>query len=209
MPISFELTENAEKSRAFYHQVAEEQMRPISRKYDDHEHALPTEWVDFYWREGRSGPPKTDLAGPGDGFVQVCVQAEELCWGDCGLYLRMPTAALGGSAVAATGTKEQKERFLAPFKGDGEPCWGAMAITEPGAGSDSAAIETTAELDGDEYVLNGTKIFCTSGEGASQHGGFVAVWAERHTFPERETCARNVPQMILQTVMLGCGVRFW
>jgi acyl-CoA dehydrogenase len=53
-----------------------------------------------------------------------------------------------------------------------------MAITEPGAGSDAAAIETTAELDGDEWVLNGTKIFCTAGEGASQvDGGFVVVWA--------------------------------
>jgi acyl-CoA dehydrogenase len=53
-----------------------------------------------------------------------------------------------------------------------------MAITEPGAGSDTAAIQTTAELDGDEWVLNGTKIFCTNGEGASQfEGGFVVVWA--------------------------------
>jgi acyl-CoA dehydrogenase len=58
------------------------------------------------------------------------------------------------------------------------PIWGAMAITEPQAGSDSAAIQTTAERVGDEYVLNGTKIFCTAGEGASQHeGGFVVVWA--------------------------------
>jgi acyl-CoA dehydrogenase len=53
-----------------------------------------------------------------------------------------------------------------------------MAITEPGAGSDSAAIETTATRDGDDYVLNGTKIFCTGGEGASTaEGGFVVVWA--------------------------------
>ncbi len=90
----------------------------------------------------------------------------------------MPTAALGGSAVAAAGTAEQKERFLGPFRGDGPPVWGAMAITEAAAGSDSAAIQTTAERDGDDYVLNGTKIFCTSGEAASQHeGGFVVVWA--------------------------------
>jgi acyl-CoA dehydrogenase len=90
----------------------------------------------------------------------------------------MPSAALGGSAVAAAGTPEQKERFLAPFKGDGQPVWGAMAITEPSAGSDSAAIQATAERDGDEYVLNGTKIFCTSGDAASTHeGGFVVVWA--------------------------------
>jgi acyl-CoA dehydrogenase len=178
MAISFDLTPNSQRSREHYHEMAERHMRPISRKYDDAEHELPSEWVDYYWKEGRGGPSGVDLSGPGDGFVQVCVQAEELCWGDAGLYLRMPTAALGGSAVAATGTPEQKERFLSPFRGDGPPVWGAMAITEPEAGSDSAAIQATAVREGDDYVLNGTKIFCTSGEAASQHeGGFVVVWA--------------------------------
>ncbi len=179
MPISFEPAESTERARAYFHRLAVEQMRPISRKYDEDEHALPTEWVDWFWKEGRDGPDKdSSWAGENDGFVRVCIQAEELCWGDAALYLRMPTPALGGSAVAALGTPEQKRRFLSPFNGDGAPVWGAMAITEPGAGSDSAAIQTTAELDGDEWVLNGTKIFCTSGEGASQHeGGFVVVWA--------------------------------
>jgi acyl-CoA dehydrogenase len=177
MPISFEPTENARISTEHYHRVAVNEMRPISRKYDDEEHALPTEWIDFYWSEGRKGPPLVD--GAGDGFVQICMQAEELCWGDAALYLRMPTPALGGSAVSAAGTPEQRERFLSHFRDtEGHAIWGAMAITEPNAGSDAAAIETTAELDGDEWVLNGTKIFCTAGEGASQvEGGFVVVWA--------------------------------
>ena len=176
MPISFQKAENTRAAEAHYRKVALEHMRPISRKYDDHEHDLPKEWVDWYWKEGRHGAGRVD--GEGDGFVQVCVQAEELCWGDAALYLRMPTAALGGSAVAAAGSDEQKLRFLAPFQGDGHPIWGAMAITEPNAGSDAAAIETTAQLEGDEWVLNGTKIFCTAGEGASQvPGGFVVVWA--------------------------------
>jgi acyl-CoA dehydrogenase len=178
MAISFDLTPNSLRAREHYHEMADAHMRPISRKYDDQEHEMPTEWVDYFWKSGRGGPTGVDLSGPGDGFVQVCVQAEELCWGDAGLYLRMPTAALGGSAVAAAGTPEQKERFLTPFRGDGQPVWGAMAITEAEAGSDSAAVQTTADRDGDDYVLNGTKIFCTSGEAASQHeGGFVVVWA--------------------------------
>jgi acyl-CoA dehydrogenase len=107
------------------------------------------------------------------------MQAEELCWGDAGLYLRTPFAGLGGSAVGAAGTPEQRRRFLAVFSDrDAQPAWGAMAITEPGAGSDSAAIETTATLDGDHWVLNGTKIFCTGGEGAATSpAGFVVVWA--------------------------------
>jgi acyl-CoA dehydrogenase len=176
MPIDFEPTEASRAARDHFHSIAVEQMRPISRKYDEDEHALPTEWVDWYWKVGRKGGPKS--SGPGDGMVQVCMQAEALCWGDAGLYLRMPFAGLGGSAVAATGTKEQKQRFLSVFQGDGPPTWGAMAITEPSAGSDSAAIEATATRDGDDYVLNGTKIFCTGGEGASTaEGGFVVVWA--------------------------------
>ena len=178
MPISFEPSPNTHKAREFHHRVARERMRPLSRRYDEQEHAFPAEWVEWWWREGRRGPRDLDAGGLQDGMVRVCVQAEELCWGDAALYLRMPTAALGGSAVAAAGTPEQKARFLAPFGADGPPVWGAMAITEPGAGSDAAAIQTTAVADGDEWVLNGTKIFCTSGEGASLHaGGFVVVWA--------------------------------
>jgi len=177
--ISFEPTENSLRAREFYRRMALEQMRPVSRRYDEDEHALPVEWVDYYWREGRKGAPGS-VSGPTDGFVQVCIQAEELCFGDAGLYLRMPTAALGGSAVSAAGTQEQKDRFLRPFRESPHPIWGAMAITEASAGSDSAAIQTSARFDAerDEWVLNGTKIFCTAGEGASQvEGGFVVVWA--------------------------------
>jgi acyl-CoA dehydrogenase len=175
MAISFEPTADSIAARDFYRRVALEHMRPISRRYDDQEHAAPHEWTDWFWKHGRRGPA---WSADSDGMVRVCMQAEELCWGDAALYLRMPTAALGGSAVSAAGTEEQKARFLAPFHGDGPPVWGAMAITEPQAGSDAAAIQTTAVLDGDEWVLNGTKIFCTSGESASQHpGGFVVVWA--------------------------------
>jgi len=182
MAISFELTANSCIARDHYHRVATDQMRPISRKYDEAEHVLPQEWVDFWWRKGRKGAP-IDPQQPTDGFVTVCVQAEELCYGDAGLYLRMPTPALGGSAVSAAGTKEQKQKFLSPFRAEDEdshPIWGAMAITEPSAGSDSAAIQTTADFDEvtREWVLNGAKIFCTAGEGASQvEGGFVVVWA--------------------------------
>lgn len=180
MPIRFDLSEGSQLAQAHYHKVALEQMRPISRHYDTAEHTLPREWVDYWWSEGRFGP-KGKPAASNDGFVTVCLQAEQLCWGDAGLYLRMPTPALGGSAVGAAGTKEQQAKFMAGFRElGGQPIWGAMAITEPQAGSDAAAIETTAELDPatDEWILNGTKIFCTAGEGASTApGGFVVVWA--------------------------------
>ena len=180
MAIDFELSGGSRLAQAHYHEVAQVQMRPISRKYDLAEHQLPREWVDYWWNEGRSGP-KDKSNEMNDGFITICLQAEELCWGDAGLYLRMPTPALGGSAVSAAGTKEQQKRFMSAFREEGgHPIWGAMAITEPQAGSDAAAIETTADFDPDteEWILNGTKIFCTAGEGAATvDGGFIVVWA--------------------------------
>jgi acyl-CoA dehydrogenase len=77
----------------------------------------------------------------------------------------MPRQGLGQAAIAAVANEEQLKRFGGK--------WAAMAITEPEAGSDSAAIRTTATLDGDEYVLNGEKIFVTSGDRAE----LVVVWA--------------------------------
>jgi len=118
MPIDFELSDGSKISQKHYHAVAEEKMRPISRKYDVQEHDLPTEWVDYWWNEGRKGPADKS-ARVNDGFVTICLQAEELCWGNAGLYLRMPTPALGGSAVSSAGTDEQKKRFMAPFRAEG------------------------------------------------------------------------------------------
>ena len=91
----------------------------------------------------------------------------ELAWGDVGLLLTMPRQGLGQAAIAAVADGEQLQRFGGK--------WAAMAITEPGAGSDSAAIRTTARYDEDtdEYVLNGEKIFVTSGDRAD----LIVVWA--------------------------------
>jgi acyl-CoA dehydrogenase len=123
------------------------------------------------------GGGKKDPSAPSVRNLQTVVSIEELSWGDAGLYLSIPNPGLGGAAVAAAGTPEQRERFLARFR-SGPPKWGAMAITEPHCGSDTAAITTTAVRDGDHWVLNGTKIFVTSGKMAAQESdGFVVVWA--------------------------------
>jgi acyl-CoA dehydrogenase len=178
MAIDFEPAPSSHEAIAYYRRLALEQMRPLSRAADDHQDAALQQWIDHYWNTVRRQSPSG--SGPSDGFVRVCMQAEELCYGDAGLYLRMPAPSLGGAAVLAAGTPEQRQRFLSVFAGDGQPVWGAMAITEPGAGSDSAAIQTTATRDAQtgEWVLDGTKIFCTAGAGASTvAGGFVVVWA--------------------------------
>ena len=184
--IDFELSDTTKGVQQMVHAAAEQMMRPISREYDEREHEKPWDFLNAMWGASRgvtmSGgdAPKDGEKkpkGPSEGTLRACVTTEELCWGDVGLYLSIPNSGLGGAAVAAAGTPEQKKRFLSRFT-EGDPKWGAMAITEPGCGSDSAAIQTTAVRDGDHWVLNGTKIFCTSGLMAAEKSkGFVVVWA--------------------------------
>ncbi|MDN5759702.1 MAG: acyl-CoA dehydrogenase family protein, partial [Tomitella sp.] len=113
---------------------------------------------------GRGAEKKTE-GNVNGGNMSSLMNVIETCWGDVGLTLAMPYQGLGNSAIASVATDEQLERF--------GKVWASMAITEPSFGSDSAAVGTTATLDGDEWVLNGEKIFVTAGE-RSTH---VVVWA--------------------------------
>jgi len=163
------------------HQVAMNMLRPISRKYDRAEHEYPKEldmlaaMIDGLSESGASGGAgatgvrrdgEVDEGKVKNGANLASVMSiAEMCWGDTGLLLSMPRQGLGNSAIASVANDEQLERF--------QGTWAAMAITEPGTGSDSANIMTTAVKDGDEYVLNGEKIFVTSGDRADS----VVVWA--------------------------------
>jgi acyl-CoA dehydrogenase len=169
------------------HTVAEEVFRPNSRHYDHYEHEYPKELdmlaavidgMDAALPEnvsGASGVRRDSPADKGNGRdedeirngsnLSTVLSIMELCWGDVGLLLSMPRQGLGNSAIASVASDEQLARF--------GHLWAAMAITEPGCGSDSAAITTTAQLDGDHYVLNGEKIYVTAGQRADA----VVVWA--------------------------------
>ena len=127
-------------------------------------------------------PPEKAAEGPAKPSIatlSLVHMIEMLSWGDAGIYLCIPAGALGGAAINAVGTPEQIERFLTRFT-EGEPKWGAMAMTEPQAGSDTGNIQTTATFDPNtnEWILNGQKIFCTSGKLALEESdGLVVVWA--------------------------------
>ena len=183
--IDFELEPQVVSRLQMYHAVAENMMRPISREYDEREHEDPYQFFETMWQAqslNDVGPAARSAgaepqAGPSLRNLNTVITTEELCWGDVGLFLATPNSGLGGAAVMAAGTPEQKARFLKRF-GEGKPKWGAMAITEPGCGSDSAAVTTSATRDGDDWVINGTKIFCTAGHRAvDKSEGFVVVWA--------------------------------
>lgn len=169
--IDFEPTPEQKEAIEAAHKLAAEMFRPISRYYDEHEHESPDELINKLWEKRREGALAVGLD------ITAALRTEELCWGDAGLYLCIPGPALGGAAVFASGTKEQIERFLSRFN-EGGPKWGAMAMTEAGCGSDTSAITTTAVQDGNEWVINGEKIFVTWGKRALQDSnGFVVVWA--------------------------------
>ena len=181
--ISFETPPEIEKRLEFVRRVAGETMRPQARHYDDHEHEVPWDFINLMWdaalktgQSFRSGSPRPDQ-GPSLVSMTLVNVIESLSFGDAGIYLCGPGAGLGGAAIEATGTKEQKERFLARYR-EGKPKWASMAMTEPHCGSDTAAIRTTAVRDGDHWVLNGEKIFVTSGhKSLIDSEGLSVIWA--------------------------------
>lgn len=182
--IDFELSPQIKFMKNMVHQVALNSLRPIAREYDEKEHEKPWDLIKMMHQMTKGGgisaaAEKTKKEGPSERNVMAAVLAEEMTWGDAGLTLSLAGPGLGGAAIQATGTPEQKEKFLKRFTGE-KPVWGAMAITEPGCGSDTSAITTTAVLDKEkqEWILNGEKIFVTAGKSALEDSeGFVVVWA--------------------------------
>jgi acyl-CoA dehydrogenase len=193
MPISFEIPERIQQNLQMAEALATGIMRPEARALDENEHQRPETFVKMTWPVNREQQKRAldRLArgaageaprreGPGIRMLDMIYTFEMLSWGDVGQMLCMPTALLAGAAIEAVGTPEQQERFLRRYAEGDAPVWGAMAMTEPGAGSDTSAIQTTAVLDEatNEWVLNGEKIFCTNGKLAlDESNGLVVVWA--------------------------------
>lgn len=122
------------------------------------------------------GPKRRDPKRPTQANRTAAVGAEEMAWADAALMLSLPGPGLGAPPVRASGTPEQRERFLGMFRDMGEELrWGAYALTEPAAGSDVAGIRTLCRKDGDEYVINGRKCFITNGARASWNVVFATL----------------------------------
>ncbi|KAF0971298.1 MULTISPECIES: acyl-CoA dehydrogenase family protein [Gordonia] len=173
MAINLELPKKFDSTVERTHLAAEHIFRPISRKYDKAEHEYPVELDDLakLAKQGRGSEQSADSSSGDDGpsvngaNMRGLISALEISWGDVGLLLSIPGQGLGNAAIAAVANPEQLEKF--------SDVWAAMAITEPSFGSDSAAVSTTATRDGDDYLINGEKIFVTAGSRADH----VVVWA--------------------------------
>jgi acyl-CoA dehydrogenase len=197
------------------HQVSTEIFRPISRKYDRAEHEYPKELdmlaalIDGMNASGESNTGARgvrresgdDDRGNRNGTnMSSTLSIMEACWGDVAMVLSMPRQGLGNAAIASVANDEQHERF--------DKVWASMAITEPSFGSDSAAVQATAVLDGDHYVINGEKIFVTAG-GRSDA---VVVWASLDKSKGRAAIKsfvveKGTPGMVVERLEHKLGIR--
>jgi acyl-CoA dehydrogenase len=197
------------------HQVSMEVFRPISRKYDRAEHEYPKE-LDMLASliDGMDASSETstgakgvrrdtktkDKANRNGTNMSGVLSIIEACWGDVAMVLSMPRQGLGNAAIASVANDEQLARF--------GHLWASMAITEPSFGSDSAAVKTTADLDGDEYVLNGEKIYVTAGGRSNA----VVVWASLDRSKGRAAIKsfvveKGTPGMVVERLEHKLGIR--
>ncbi len=182
-------------------EIGRTEVRPVGLEADRLGRPIPVD--DAYFDrclqrgEGRTRwRPASDTrkkSGRRRSTVSGLLIAEEYSYWDRGVGVANPGPGLPEGNVMALGTEEQKERFLGPFVKPDRPRWASFAMTEPGAGSDAAAIRTTARKDGDAWVLNGAKCFI----GNASRADWILVQAtldptrgraaQRAFFVERDT----------------------
>ncbi|MFN2595532.1 MAG: acyl-CoA dehydrogenase family protein, partial [Actinomycetota bacterium] len=167
--IDFELDPTVAAVKEFVHAFASEQLRPLAREADE-KGKLPVNTIKSLalLTGNRASVMPEQTSGEGEnkrsiGSMMAVVGSEELAWGDPAVLLNIPGPGLAAPSIVGTGTDEQKKRFLDDIFNvvSDEPRFGALAVTEPQAGSDVSNVQTTAVRDGDEWILNGTKIYCT------------------------------------------------
>jgi len=167
--MNFALNEEQQEFKERCRTFAREVIRPAARKHDEEE-SIPWEVIKEARRQGFGGLEGIQRsAGDAEGQMQV-ISAEEFHWGCAGIALAISGSGLAAAGIASSGTPEQIAQWVPECFGSGEEIkLGAYAVTEPQAGSDVKSLKTTAKRDGDEWVLNGTKVFITNGGIADVH----------------------------------------
>lgn len=159
--MDFQLEEKYVLLRQLFHDFAVNEVEPLAQEIDE-THRFPEETVEKMQKNGFLGIPfsKEDGGQGADTLAYaMCVEELSRVCGSTGVIVSAHTSLCAG-AIAGFATPEQKEKFLRPLISGKK--LGAFALTEPEAGTDAAGQQTQAVLDGDEYVLNGTKIFITN-----------------------------------------------
>jgi butyryl-CoA dehydrogenase len=160
--MKFKLTEEHEMIRKMVRDFAKNEVEPSASERDENQ-KFDRRIFDKMAELGLTGIPwPEEYGGIGSDFLAYCIAVEELSRvdGSVGVCLSAHTS-LGGWPVYKFGNEEQKQKYLRPMA-QGEKI-GAYGLTEPGAGSDAGGMKTNARLEGDHYILNGSKIFITNG----------------------------------------------
>jgi alkylation response protein AidB-like acyl-CoA dehydrogenase len=167
--MDFALTDEQQEFRDRCRRFATEVIRPAAAEHDAAE-STPWEVIKAAREWGLHGIEHLQRMGSdSDGQLSV-IYAEELHWGCAGIALAISGSSLAAAGLAASGTPEQIAKWVPECFGVGDEIkLGAYAVTEPQAGSDVKSLRTTAKLEGDEWVLNGTKVFITNGGIADVH----------------------------------------
>jgi acyl-CoA dehydrogenase len=161
--MDFRLTDEQLEFQRTCRAFAREVIRPLAEKYD-REEAVPWEAIRAARKWGLHGLEHLQRMGGDEDGVLACIYGEELHWGCAGIALAIQGGSLAAAGIASSGTPEQIARWVPECFGTGDEIkLGAYAVTESGAGSDVRSLRTTARQEGDEWVLNGTKVFITNG----------------------------------------------
>ncbi|OGK85151.1 MAG: acyl-CoA dehydrogenase [Candidatus Rokubacteria bacterium GWF2_70_14] len=165
------LTDEQRAIRDLAREIAREKIAPVAAYHDETE-TYPEEIMKLLAQQGMMGIWVPEAYGGTDaGAMGVSLVAEELAWACAGTATNWGATPLGGYPILLAGTEEQKRRYL-PRLAAGE-ILAAYSLSEPAAGSDAAALETTAVRKGDRYILNGTKLWCSNGSNA----GVITLFA--------------------------------
>jgi butyryl-CoA dehydrogenase len=170
----FKTTEQHEAFRAKIREFAEVEVKPQAFMLDK-ESEFPTEAIEKLGKMGVLGTPyPKEYGGMGLDVTSYAIAVEELSRVDGGTGVILSAhVSLGTYPIFAYGTEEQKQKYMIPLA-KGEKI-GAFGLTEPNAGSDAGGTETTAELEGDYYILNGGKIFITNADKADTYVVFAVT----------------------------------
>jgi acyl-CoA dehydrogenase len=167
--MNFELTDEQRDFKDRCRTFSREVIRPAARKHDEEE-STPWEVIREARKQGFQGLEAIQRAASDPEGQMQLISAEEMHWGCAGIALAIGGSGLAAAGIAASGTPEQIARWVPECFGTGEDVkLGAYAVTEPQAGSDVKSLKTTARRDGDEWVLDGTKVFITNGGIADVH----------------------------------------
>jgi acyl-CoA dehydrogenase len=161
--VDFRLSEEQLEFQRYCRRFAVEQIRPVADEHD-REQSVPWDVIRAAREWKLHGLDHIQRMGEDPDGVLGVIYAEELHWGCAGIALAISASSLAAAGIAASGTPEQIAQWVPECFGLGDEIkLGAYAVTEAGAGSDVKSLRTTAVRDGDEWVLNGTKVFISNG----------------------------------------------